>query len=69
MLKTKSNTLNDIRKISQGMGDNLTNLFYETTDIKVASIALKAYNTAIACVKTQLINKKMTGKPTSIGGI
>jgi hypothetical protein len=71
MLKniTKTNNLNDIRKVSQEMGDNITDLFYTTQDIKVAAIALKAYNTAISCVKTQLINKKMTGKPATIQGI
>jgi hypothetical protein len=66
---TKTENLSDIAKVTHQMGDTLNDTFNSTKDLKVAEIALKAYNTAIQCRKTQIIHKKLTGIPDNINGI
>jgi len=64
--KIKTNTITDVIKVTQEMGDNLATHYNTTQDIKVASAALDAYKTAISGAKTQLIYKKLTGEPGEI---
>lgn len=47
----------------QKIGDKTANLYAETSDLKAAEMALKAYNGAISAGKSQLIYKKLTGTP------
>ena len=62
----KTNTVIDVINVTRDMGDKLATGYEATGDLKVAEIALKAYNTALSGSKVQLIYKKFTGKPTSI---
>jgi hypothetical protein len=62
----KTVTVTDVIKVTTGIGDTLATQFDETGDIKVVSVSLDAYKTAISGSKAQLIYKKLTGKPTSI---
>lgn len=59
----KTNNLSDVTKVCTEIGDKLANQYDKTDDLKVCQTALKAYNTAISAGKTQLIYKKLTGKP------
>jgi hypothetical protein len=63
---TKTVTIDDIRVACQDMGDKLKNTFDVTNDIKVATIAVASYNTAIKCATVQLIHKKLTGTPSNM---
>ena len=69
MAKTKTNNLADIAKVAHTVGDKLNDSFIETEDLKVIQMALKAYNLAVNCKKTELIHKKLTGKPAVVKGI
>lgn len=62
----KTVNVNDVRKVCQHIGDNLTKTYDETGDLKAAAGAVSAYGTAIAAVKAQLIYKKMTSSPARI---
>ena len=62
----KATTVTDVIKITTGIGDKLTSQFDKTNDLKVLSIGLDSYKTAISGSKAQLIYKNLTGKPTSI---
>ncbi len=59
----KTLNLSDIGVVTREMGDTLANHYYASFDLKVAQTSLKAYNTAINVIKTQLIYKKLTGNP------
>jgi hypothetical protein len=62
----KTTTVTDVINVTREIGDNLATKFENTGDIKVASASLDAYKTAISGSKTQLIYKKLTGKPGTI---
>lgn len=62
----KTNSINDVRKACQNIGDSLATAYNGTGDLKVAQGALSAYKTAINAAKTQIIYKKLTGKPGKI---
>jgi hypothetical protein len=62
----KTKTVTDVIKITKDIGDTLATAFDSTGDIKVATACLDAYKTAISASKTQLIYKKLTGKPGAI---
>lgn len=64
--KIKTNTITDVIKVTQDMGDELVTSYKENGDLKVATVALDAYKTAINGAKTQLIYKKLTGEPGTI---
>lgn len=59
-------SITDVRKAVQGIGDTLNEAFYHTGDLKVAQGAISAYSAAINASRTQLIYKKLTGKPSEI---
>jgi hypothetical protein len=56
-------SITDVRKAVQSIGDTLNETFYHTGDLKVAQGAVQAYSAAINAAKTQLIYKKLTGTP------
>jgi hypothetical protein len=56
-------TVTTVRQEMQKIGDKTANLYAETSDLKAAEMALKAYNGAISAGKSQLIYKKLTGTP------
>lgn len=64
--KIKTKTITDVIKVTKDIGDTLANAFDDTNDIKVATASLDAYRTAILGSRTQLIYKKLTGKPGTI---
>lgn len=66
MLKIKTNSITEVAKVLQNMGDSLSNKYYQTEDLKVAQTSIKAYNSAINAIKTQIIYKKLTGTPKNI---
>ena len=65
--KVKTDTISSVRKELQNIGDSAATVFNTTTDLKSAELAMKAYNGAVNAAKTQLMYKKMTGLPGSIG--
>jgi hypothetical protein len=62
----KTTTSDDVRKVTQEIGDSLATTYYATKDLKVVQLSLKAYNTALNAAKAQLIYKKLTGEPSEI---
>jgi len=64
--KTKTVNVTDVIAVTQEMGDKLTDQYNKTKDLKVASLSLQAYRTAISGAKAQVIYKKLTGGPESI---
>lgn len=64
LVKTKN--VSGVIKVSQNIGDSLTNEYNETKDLKVALTALSAYKTAINGAKAQVVYKKLTGNPSKI---
>jgi hypothetical protein len=64
--KIKTMNVGDVIKVTQEIGDALSNQYYALKDLKVAQGALSAYKTAISAAKTQLVYKKLTGKPGEI---
>jgi len=66
MAKTNTKNVSGVIKVTREIGDKLMDQHNETGDLKVAQLSLKAYGTAIAASKAQLIYKKMTGRPTTI---
>lgn len=64
--KKKTETITDVRKALQGIGDSLNVTFESTKDLKAAQGAVSAYSAAITAAKTQLIYKKLTGTPAEI---
>jgi hypothetical protein len=64
--KIKTINVTDVIKVTQEIGDVLTNQYYSSKDLKVAQGALSAYSVAISAAKTQLIYKKITGTPVEI---
>jgi hypothetical protein len=64
--KTITKNVSDVIKVSQEIGDQVSDIWTETKDFKAAQTALAAYKTAIAAAKAQLIYKKLTGKPGTI---
>jgi hypothetical protein len=62
----KTETVSDVRRQLQNIGDTSINVFNNTSDLKAAELAMKAYNGAISAAKAQLIYKKLTGSPGSI---
>jgi hypothetical protein len=64
--KVKTETVNDVRRVLQSIGDKTASLYEETDDLKAAQTALKAYNGAVSAAKAQLIYKKLTGRPGQI---
>lgn len=66
MAKKKTESITDVRKALQGIGDSLNGTFESTKDLKAAQGAVSAYSAAINAAKTQLIYKKLTGTPGEI---
>ncbi len=64
--KIKTMNVTDVIKVTQEIGDVLSNQYHASKDLKVAQGALSAYKTAISAAKAQLIYKKLTGTPTEI---
>jgi len=64
--KIKTTTITDVIKVTQNIGDTLATHYEESKDLKVASLSLSAYKTAINGAKAQVIYKKLTGKPGTI---
>lgn len=62
----KTLNVSDVIQVTKDIGDTLSTTFEKTKDIKVAEASLKAYGTAMTGAKTQLIYKKLTGKPGNI---
>lgn len=62
----KTNSIDDVRKACQEMGDMLKETYVDTRDLKAAQHSIKAYSTAINAAKTQVIYKKLTGHPPEI---
>lgn len=62
----KTNSIDDVRKACQEMGDMLKETYVDTKDLKAAQHSIKAYSTAINAAKTQVIYKKLTGHPPEI---
>lgn len=63
--KTPSN-ITDVINITRNMGNELNAQYTKSKDLKVAQLSLKAYSTAINAAKTQVVYKKLTGRPTRI---
>ena len=61
----KTANLSSITKVACKIGDDLANSYNRQKDLKVAQTALKAYGTAINAAKTQIVYKKLTGRPRS----
>lgn len=64
--KIKTMNVTDVIKVTQEIGDVLSNQYNVSKDLKVAQGALSAYSVAISAAKTQLIYKKLTGTPMEI---
>jgi len=56
----------DVIRVTQEIGDVLSNQYHTSRDLKVAQGALSAYKTAIGAAKAQLVYKKLTGTPSEI---
>jgi type II secretory pathway pseudopilin PulG len=67
-MKKQIKTINvsDVISVTSAMGDSLATQYNKTNDLKVAQIALNAYQTAISGAKAQVIYKKLTGSPQII---
>lgn len=63
MPKIKTTNSTSLRKNLQAIGDDITNTFNKTGDLKAAEKALQAYRDAVNVSKAQLVYKKLTGKP------
>ena len=67
MSKTiKTSNVTDVINVTRDLGDQLNNMFQKNKDLKVASLALCGYRTAIGAAKAQVIYKKLTGNPERI---
>ena len=64
--KTVTKTASDLRKNSLEIADGCKDIWDEREDLKAAQVALKGYATANSVTKSQLIYKKMSGKPANI---
>lgn len=64
--KIKTDTVTDIIRVTQDIGDTLATQFEKDKDLKVAQTSLSAYKVAINAAKAQVIYKKLSGKPASI---
>lgn len=62
----KSKLYEDFVKNNVTNGDNATNKYNESEDLRVLAQATNAYKTAISALKVQLTYKKMTGNPGKI---
>jgi hypothetical protein len=62
----KTRNVKDVINVTRDMGDQLNNMYQKNKDLKVASLALVGYKTAISAAKAQVIYKKLTGSPESI---
>lgn len=62
----KTMNVSDVISVTQEMGDSLASQYHKTKDLKVASISLSAYKTAINGAKAQVVYKKLTGSPERI---
>lgn len=64
--KIKTMNVTDVIRVTQEIGDVLSNQYHTSRDLKVAQGALSAYKTAIGAAKAQLVYKKLTGTPSEI---
>jgi len=62
----KSKLFEDFVKNNVTNGDNATNKYNESEDLRILAQATNAYKTAISALKVQLTYKKMTGNPGKI---
>lgn len=62
----KAIKISDVINITRDMGTELNAQYVKNKDLKVAQLSLKAYSTAINAAKTQVVYKKLTGRPTRI---
>lgn len=62
----KTETVTDVISETQRIGDYLATKFHETQDLRMASICLAAYKTAINGSKAQLGYKKLTSNKERI---
>lgn len=62
----KTMNVTDVISVTQEIGDSLASQYHKTKDLKVASISLSAYKTAINGAKAQVVYKKLTGNPERI---
>lgn len=62
----KTNKIDDVRRVLQDIGDKTSQMFEDTKDLKVCQTSIKAYSAAINAAKTQIIYKKLTGKPSKM---
>ncbi len=65
---TNTNTQNatDLRNNALSIGDQCKDMFDGSKDLKAAQMALKGYATANSIIKSQLVYKKMAGKPATV---
>lgn len=64
--KKKTLTVTQVRENLQEIGDKAKDLYDDTGDLKAAQTAISAYGAAINAAKTQVIYKKLVGKPARI---
>ncbi len=66
--KKNTNTQNatDLRNNALSIGDQCKDMFDGSKDLKAAQMALKGYATANSIIKSQLVYKKMAGKPATV---
>jgi hypothetical protein len=66
--KKTTNTQNatDLRSNALSIGDQCKDMFDGSKDLKAAQMALKGYATANSIIKSQLVYKKMAGKPATV---
>lgn len=59
--QTETATARDIADVVQDMADNLNDSFNSNGDLKVAGVALKAYNTTLKAHRDIMLYKKHMG--------
>jgi hypothetical protein len=64
--KTVTKTASDLRINALQIADGCKDIWDQREDLKAAQVALKGYATANSVTKSQLIYKKMSGKPVNI---
>lgn len=58
--------IEEVRKELLSIGDVTKQVFDNTKDLNAAKIAISAYSAAINSAKTQVMYKRLSGKPETI---
>lgn len=66
IVNVNTESVTDVARVLQHMGDSLCNKYNETGDMRAAQSSIAAYGVAINAMRAQLIYKKQTASPARI---